>query len=577
VTQPAAGWLASGHEALVAGSWAEARDAFTEALEDSESPEALAGLGEALWWLGDTLGAVAHGERAYAAFLRRPDPVQATLCAFKLHLVCLNSLGRRAVARGWLQRATRLVDEHGLEPLRGWVHLLSAAEQPDPEAARQAARRAITHAERFGDIDLELRARSQLGASLVQMGHIEEGTALLDEAMVAALAGEGRFLDTVVFTSCNTLTACSQVAELERALQWIRAASTFTERYGSAHVFTVCRTHHARLLFATGDWPGAESEFLAALDVGREAEPALYGEALAGLAELRLAQGRREDAGELLRGVEGHASAARVRAALDLAGGEPAVALEVLARRLREIDLGLDPGTRPYGAGAAACLERTALLALLAEAAVAAGQRQRAAEIAAAMARLGEEANCTSVVAAAALARGRASLASGAGDEATRRDAAHALERALALYTRLAMPLEAGRSRLLWARARADQAPEAAAAAARTALGAFEDLGAGPDADLAAAFLRERGVKAARRGPKSIGLLTKREREVLELLERGLSNRAIGERLRVSLKTVEYHVRNVLSKLGMRNRAEAAAFAVRHLHADGTVDDPLID
>lgn len=577
MTQPAEGRLASGHEALVSGRWAEARDAFTEALESADSPEAEGGLGEALWWLGDTLGALHHGERAYAAFLRRPDPVQAAICAFKLHLVCLNSLGRRAVARGWLQRATRLVDENGLEPLRGWVDLLNAAEQSDLEAAQRAARRAIVHAERFGDPDLELRARSQLGASLVQMGRVDEGTALLDEAMAAALAGEGKFLDTVVFTSCNTLTACSRVAELGRALQWIRAASAFTDRYGSAHVFTVCRTHHARLLFATGDWPGAEREFRAALDAGREAEPALHGEALAGLAELRLAQGRREDAQELLRGLEGHASAARVRAALQLAGGEPAVALEVLARRLREIDLGLDTGTRPYGAGAAACLERAELLALQAEAEVAAGRYQQAAETAAAMAGLGEEANCTSVIAAAALARGRALLASEAGDEGTMPDAAEALERALALYTRLAMPLETARSRLLWARARADHAPEAAAAAAKTALAAFEDLGAGPDADRAAAFLRERGIKAARRGPKGIGLLTKREREVLELLESGLSNRAIGERLRVSLKTVEYHVSNVLSKLGLRSRAEAAAFAARHRHEDGSVDDPLGD
>lgn len=570
MTKRAEEWLTSGQEALVAGRWAEARDAFTRVLEDAESPEALGGLSEALWWMGDTLGAITHGERAYAAFLRRPDPVRAAVCAFKLHLVCLNSLGRRAVARGWLQRATRLVDEHGLEPLQGWVELLRAVEQPDLEAAEQASRRAIAHAERFGDPDLDLRARSQLGASLVQMGRLDEGTALLDEAMAAALAGEGKLLDTVVYTSCNTLTACSRVAELDRAMQWIRAASAFADRYGSAHVFTVCRTQHAHLLFSTGDWVGAEDEFRAALEAGREAEPALHGEALAGLAELRLAQGRREDAEELLRGLEGHAAAARVRGAVALAAGEPVVALEVLARRLREIELGLDTGTRPYSSGAAECLERSELLALQAQAAVAAGRRGDAAEIAAVLARLGEEADCTSVVAAAALARGRALLAGRASG-----DAAEALERALALYTRLAMPLEAARSRLLWAQACAERSPEAAGAAARTALDAFEELGAGSDADGAAAFLRERGVKAARRGPKGIGLLTKREREVLELLGQGLSNRAIGARLRVSLKTVEYHVRNVFSKLGMRNRAEAAAFAARHLHPDGTVDDPL--
>ncbi|MEJ2289863.1 MAG: hypothetical protein P8Y02_14725, partial [Deinococcales bacterium] len=495
MAQPAEEWLASGHEALAAGRWAEAAVAFAKVLEVAEPPEALAGFGEAQWWLGDTLSAIDHGERAFAAFLQRPDVVRAVLVAFKLHLVCLNGLGRRAVAHGWLRRTTRLIDEHGLEPLRGWVYLMEATEQDDPEAAASGARRAETYAERFGDPDLARRARSQLGASLVQMGDVEEGTALLDETMAGALAGEGRVLDTVVYTSCNTLTACSRVAELQRALEWIHATATFTDRYGSPHVFTLCRTHHARLLFTTGDWGGAEQAYHAALRSGRDAEPALHGEALAGLAELRLAQGRREEASQLLRGLEGHAAAARVRGAVLLAAGDPEAALEVLARRLRQIELGEDAGIHPYSAGAAAYLERAEILALRAEAAVAAGQRDVALETAATMAELGEEAECTSVVAAAALARGRAMLAEMARDEAARHDATEALERALALYTDLSMPCEAARCRLLWARARASDAPEAAVTAARTALAAFEDLGAGPGADRAAAFLRTLGIK----------------------------------------------------------------------------------
>ena len=57
--------------------------------------------------------------------------------------------------------------------------------------------------------------------------------------------------------------------------------------------------------------------------------------------------------------------------------------------------------------------------------------------------------------------------------------------------------------------------------------------------------------------------LTAREEEILALLAAGLSNRKIGERLFITEKTVSHHVSNVLAKLGVSGRAEAAAQAVR--------------
>ena len=59
--------------------------------------------------------------------------------------------------------------------------------------------------------------------------------------------------------------------------------------------------------------------------------------------------------------------------------------------------------------------------------------------------------------------------------------------------------------------------------------------------------------------------LSDREREVLALLAEGLRNREIADRLVISEPTVKTHVRHVLEKLRIRNRAEAAAFAARHL------------
>ena len=103
---------------------------------------------------------------------------------------------------------------------------------------------------------------------------------------------------------------------------------------------------------------------------------------------------------------------------------------------------------------------------------------------------------------------------------------------------------------------------EVAVAEAKSALADFERLEAARHADAAAALLRSLGAPI-RTGPKGIGALTKREAEVLELVGAGLSNPEIGDRLYITRKTVEHHVGSVLSKLGLRNRAEAAAYATR--------------
>ena len=61
--------------------------------------------------------------------------------------------------------------------------------------------------------------------------------------------------------------------------------------------------------------------------------------------------------------------------------------------------------------------------------------------------------------------------------------------------------------------------------------------------------------------PSKLDILTVREREVLDVLATGATNRAIAERLFISEKTVSVHVTNLLSKLGVTNRTEAAAVA----------------
>jgi DNA-binding NarL/FixJ family response regulator len=107
-----------------------------------------------------------------------------------------------------------------------------------------------------------------------------------------------------------------------------------------------------------------------------------------------------------------------------------------------------------------------------------------------------------------------------------------------------------------------NSSPEAAIAEAKGALEDFERLEASRHADVAAEVLRSFGAPV-RTGPKGVGALTKREGEVLRLLGAGLSNPDIADRLYISRKTVEHHVGSLLSKLGLRNRAEAMAYAIR--------------
>jgi DNA-binding NarL/FixJ family response regulator len=85
--------------------------------------------------------------------------------------------------------------------------------------------------------------------------------------------------------------------------------------------------------------------------------------------------------------------------------------------------------------------------------------------------------------------------------------------------------------------------------------------------------LRELGDPQGRR-PRTVGELTAREEEVLGLIALGMSNAGIARTLVISEKTAGHHVSRILTKLGVRNRAEAAAYSV-HSESSRRTDSPV--
>jgi DNA-binding CsgD family transcriptional regulator len=155
--------------------------------------------------------------------------------------------------------------------------------------------------------------------------------------------------------------------------------------------------------------------------------------------------------------------------------------------------------------------------------------------------------------AVAVVEHGRALLAEGSDAEEHFRRALAAHETSLRLPDRARTHLAFG-EHLRRARRRVDAREHL-----RAALAVFEDLGAAPHAERAAQELRASGETARRRDVSTATDLTAQERQVAALVRQGLSNRDAAARLFVSPRTVDFHLRNVFSKLGVASRAELTA------------------
>ncbi|MEA2686895.1 MAG: hypothetical protein QOE93_2090 [Actinomycetota bacterium] len=536
--------VAEGRAALRAGDPVVARRVLEQALADGQpaSGDVIEGLARASYLELDFLRAIGEWERAYAAHRDAADHLGAIRVARTLAYMHGSVLGDGAVMSGWIARAQTLLGDDTESVEGGWVALNLAMFEPDPVRRESRLREALDRARRFDDPELECTTLAYLGAALVHADRTEEGMLLLDESLAAVAGGEVDDFAAMQEIFCQLFSACEHAHDVARADQWIRIGEAIAERRRLPAVSAFCRTHYGGLLTVAGRWPEADAALTEAVRLWGLGHRYLRSGALVRLADLRLSQGRFEEARTLLHGLDADIEAARPLAALHLVNGETARAREVLERALAQLD--------------ARSTVAVPLLALLVDVHLAADQGDEAAAAADRLAACVAGHPSDYLVAVAALAQGRVCLASGTGD------AQACLREALAGFSRAKMPMELARSRLELATALLTDRPEVAMAEARAALDGFERLRAARHVDAAVAVLRSLGVRAAA-ATRTDGVLTRREAEVLGLLGQGLSNPEISDRLYISRKTVEHHVGNVLAKLGLRSRAEAAAYDAR--------------
>lgn len=508
-------------------------------------PDVLAREADARARAGDYVGALALREQAYAALRADGETrVAARLAAYQIAFDHLALFGNAAVSKGWLERGIRLSEESGDCVEAGWVALARALHAADVEEREHWVAAAERSAEAFRDDDLYFDALAYRGLTMVEAGRVTDGMRRLDEAAAAAYGGE---VDSPVVAGeiyCKLMVACESVLDVPRAEQWHRVFAALEQQLDMAWASAICRMHVGTVWTAAGRWDEAERELTRSVELYDVTYRALRPAACARLAELRVRQGRFGEAERLLASGRqdsfGIRPAARVAWQQAVTDTERRAAVAELAEVLLQHggELAMLPG-----------------LAELAEFQLACGQTDAASGSAARLAEMAAGDIGEALTGYARLAEGLVRAAD------ADPDARHVLRTAVRLFAAARLPLEQARAQVALAQAVAAFDPGVALAEARTAAETFAWLGASTEFDRTSGLLRSLGGRP-NPVPRADGLLTRRERAVLSLVADGLSNPEIAERLFLSRKTVAHHVSNVLAKLGVRNRAEAAAWLI---------------
>jgi len=539
--------LTDGWAELDAGRWNAARASFEGAIARDETAEALEGLSWAAWWLDDPDAVFNARERAYRLYRVQDEPASAARMATWRAADELDFRGAVAVASGWLQRASRLLEPLTPGPDHGWLAFhegFIAHLSGDSANAVELGASAAEIGRRFGVPDLEMLGLALEGGALVASAEIDAGMRCLDEATATALAGEATIPISGAWACCFLVSACTAVLDYGRALEWCDQIAAFAERYGSRYMLAFCRAEYGAIRLWRGEWAEAEEMLQTSVEDYSQSRPAMVGGPLAALAELRRRQGDPDEAARLLDRAGASSAAQLCRARLALDRHESRRTVELVEQVLRRAPTAGTPGNAPA-------------LELLIGVRSARGELEEARAALQSMREIERLAGTEPLRAFRELAEG--SLAAAAGDHDRARTL---LEDAVDRFERSSGRFEAERARIelatsLAALGRVERAEREGTAALEGLLA----LGAEREADRARRLLD--GVLGVGGVPSGTDGLTPRELEVLGLLAEGLTNRQIAERLVVSEHTVHRHVTNILSKLDLPSRTAAAAHAIR--------------
>ncbi len=545
-----------GEDALARNDWSAARDAFREALLTGESARSYEGLSWAALALDDGDTALFARRNAYRLYRAQGDAVSAARMAMWAGKDHEDFRGEPAVARGWRERARRLLQDQPVTPEHGWLALFECwevlAHGEDPEQVRRCASDAMVVSRQCNEPDMAILALAMDGLALVSDGRVGDGMRHLDEAAAAALAGELQQPIWELPVLCWLIYACERVRDFDRAGEWCEMMRGAAERLQHTASQGICRTHYATVLASRGRWREAESTLAAAAGRFRTSWPPQTAEATVRLADLRRRQGQMDEAEALLRPLDWHPLAMLGLAEIALETGRAGDAEARIATFLRHIP-------------AQNRLERASAQELLVRIHIARGDQRGAADALADLSALAGMAGTLPLQAAARFAEGLTAGATG-----DLHQARVCCEDAVALYERSGIPFEAAHARLelaetLNALGHSGRAREEAGNARHI----FEELGARGWLQRADALLDNLFSRSGRSSDSgSTRVLTARQIDVLRLVAEGRSDAQIAASLHISPHTVHRHIANILLRLDAPTRTAAATRAV----AEGLID-----